>query len=108
MKNDDGDDDVGRKKREEDRETQKEREGGKKQIKEGKGEQERDGERHRTLMLSHKGLSRSKSVACAEVQAGVLKALAGSSTHKKTCPTVKLFGPCSKTGRTRPEKNACM
>ena len=30
------------------------------------------------------------------------------STTKKNCPTVRLFGPCFKTGRTRPEKkNAC-
>ena len=28
------------------------------------------------------------------------------STRKKTCSTVRLFGPCLKTGRTRPEKNA--
>ena len=27
--------------------------------------------------------------------------------QKKPCSTVRLFGPCFKTGRTRPEKNAC-
>ena len=40
------------------------------------------------------------------VQAGAFKALAGSSTHKKTCPTVGLFGPWFKTGRTRSEKKS--
>ena len=36
------------------------------------------------------------------VQAGASKALAGSElVKKKNCSTVKLFGPCFKTGRTR-------
>ena len=53
-------------------------------------------------------LSESQSVACAEVQAGAFKVLAGSASTTKTGPTVGLFGPCFKTGRTRPEKTrAC-
>ena len=43
-------------------------------------------------MLFREPLSRSQSVACAEVQAGAFKALAGSAPAKKTCLTVRLFG----------------
>ena len=51
---------------------------------EREGEKRRDG-RHgpQTLMLLREPLSRSQTVASAEVQAGAFKALAGSSTHKK-------------------------
>ena len=38
------------------------------------------------------------------VRAGAFKALAGSSTHKKNFSTVRLFAPCFKMDRTRPEK----
>ena len=38
------------------------------------------------------------------VRAGAFKAQAGSSTHKRTCSTVRLFGPCFKTGRTETKK----
>ena len=84
---------------------------------EGEEERERKRQRERrkhrhgppTLVLLREPLSRSQPVACAKVQAGAFKALASLALAKtkKTCSTVRLFGPCFKTGRPRPEKNAC-
>ena len=77
---------------------------------EKKRQRERPKHRHGPpiLMLLREPFSRSQSVACAKVQAGAFKALASLARVKKSCSTVRLFGPCFKTGRTRLEKkNAC-
>ena len=89
------------------RERRRQRDG---EREERDGKRKKQRERHQTLMLLRKRLSRSQSVACAEVQAGAVKALAGCSIpKKKTCLSVRLFGPCLKTGRkeTRKKTRAC-
>ena len=51
-------------------------------------------------MLLRNRLPRSQSVACADVQAGVLKALPGLAPTKETCP-------CFKTRKTHARGDTC-
>ena len=69
------------------RRRQRDREGRKKKER----KRQRGRERHQTLMLLRKRLSRSQSVACAEVQASAFKALAGSAPTKKLAQRLDSF-----------------
>ena len=88
IENGDGDDGVGRKKREEDRETEEER---------------AERETANTFTLARTTLK--ITIGCpSHCQTCTFKTFANLAPTKKTCPTVRLSGPCFKTGRTRSEK----
>ena len=71
----------------------------------GKGREEREQRERRLAQTTLK--MNSQTAACALVQACTLKALAGSQ-HHKICTAVRLFRPCSKTGRPRLFFIACI
>ena len=56
-------------------------------------------------MLLRKRLSRSQSVACADVQAGAFKALAGSAPAKKNLPNGQTLWSVFQDGSNETRKN---
>ena len=71
-----------------------------KERKKQEKERDRGRERPQTLVLLRKRLLRSQSVVCGEVEAGAVRRLQ-VKRPQNTCPAVRLFGPCFKSGRTR-------
>ena len=97
------------------RETEKERDrdrGREKTLKTEENEKRGRGEilveRPQTLVLLRKRLSRSQSVACAEVQAGAFKALAGLAPTKKPSQRLNsLVRVSSQVERDQKKTRAC-